>query len=270
MADRRVFGYMRTGSAATTQQMGPAAVLPHRIAGVRIHIGTSGYAYKEWKGVFYPEDLKADAMLGYYAERFDSVELNNTFYRMPKREQLESWASQVPASFRFAVKASRRITHIKRLKGDDGSLEYLLEQVTGLGDRLGPILFQLPPNMKKSVDRLAEMLPKIPRERRVAFEFRHASWADDEVFALLREHDAAWVTSDTEDVQEDAAVVPTARWGYLRLRRCDYEQGDLERWAQTIGRQPWETAYVYFKHEDEGTGPDYAARFRPLTESFGQ
>ena len=227
---------------------------------MEIRAGTSGFAYKEWKGSFYPEDLKAADMLPYYAARFGSVEINNTFYRMPSEKVLGDWAAQVPAGFTFVLKANRQITHFKRLKDESyDPLDYFCTQATKLGDRLGPCLFQLPPNMKKDVPRLAAFLARMPAEIRPAFEFRHESWLDDETYDALRAADAALVIAQTED--EETPLVATASWGYLRLRKVDYGEGEVEGWAERVRAQPWAEAYVFFKHEDEGTGPKLANRF---------
>jgi uncharacterized protein YecE (DUF72 family) len=234
---------------------------------VRLRVGTSGYSYKEWRGSFYPEDLKPPEMLGYYAERLGAVEINNTFYRMPKAEVLSGWAEQVPADFRFALKASRRITHFKRLK--DSSVEdvaYLLETAKSLGAALGPVLFQLPPNFKRDEERLEDFLAALPSGQRAAFEFRNASWFEEGVFERLRSHGVELVLSDTGS-EDDAPLVATGKNGYLRLRRPDYEDADLAGWVERIREQPWEEVLVFFKHEDEGAGPRLAARFRELWES---
>jgi uncharacterized protein YecE (DUF72 family) len=219
---------------------------------MEVRVGTSGYSYREWKGSFYPEDIKGPDMLRYYGERFSSVEINNTFYRLPKASVLESWAEQVPPDFLFVLKASQQITHRKRLKAESGeALAYLLETATTLGDRLGPVLFQLPPNLKKDIERLRAFLALLPVAGRFAFEFRHDTWADDEVCAALRERGCALVCADTETSGEEGApIVPTADWGYVRLRRCDYTPADLAPWVDRIRRQPWERAFVFFKHED--------------------
>ena len=227
---------------------------------MRVAIGTSGYAYKEWKGSFYPEKLAQDKMLAYYGERFDTVEINNTFYRMPKESVLATWASQVPDGFRFVLKASQRITHIKRLQDAGDELSYFLQTTSTLGPRLGPTLFQLPPNFKKDLPRLVAFLDLLPNHWRAAVEFRHASWHDEETYAALRARHVALCAADAEG--EDAPVVPTAGWGYLRLRREQYGPTDLERWAERVLAQPWEEAFVFFKHEEAGTGPKLAVAFR--------
>ena len=157
---------------------------------MNLYVGTSGYSYKEWKGPFYPDDLPDKEMLRFYGERFRSVEINNTFYRMPKASVLEAWAAEVPADFKFVLKASQRITHKQRLKDAGDSVSYLLEVAGVLKERLGPLLFQLPPFLKKDAPRLREFLALLPKDRRAAFEFRHQSWFDDEVFGLLRDQRA--------------------------------------------------------------------------------
>ena len=232
---------------------------------MKLRAGTSGFSYAEWKGSFYPEDLSSDAMLGYYADRFDTVEINNTYYRMPSESVLAGWSEQVPAEFRFVLKANRQITHFKRLKPEAVEpMEYFWSKATTLGDRLGPILVQLPPNFKKDVGRLAEFLSAIPDGVRPAFEFRHDSWHDDAVYTALSDRSAALVIAQTED--SETPLVPTAGWGYLRLRKVDYEPGEVEEWAERVGGQEWEEAYVFFKHEDEGTGPRLAGRFMDAVE----
>jgi uncharacterized protein YecE (DUF72 family) len=236
---------------------------------MRIAVGTSGYAYKEWRGFFYPADLPAEGMLRYYGERFRTVEINNTFYRMPAEKVLAAWAAAVPDGFTFVLKASQRITHRKRLKDAAEEVGYFLKNANVLGPKLGPTLFQLPPNLKKDLPRLADFLTLIPRTWRAALEFRHASWLDDEVFETLRRHNAALVIADTEPEEGEAEplaipTVATADWGYLRLRRPAYAKEDLRRWAATVGAQPWREAFVFFKHEEAGAGPKIAAEFTAL------
>jgi uncharacterized protein YecE (DUF72 family) len=230
---------------------------------MHFHVGTSGYSYKEWKGSFYPEKLPAKQMLGFYAERFRTVEINNTFYRPPTASVLESWAGQVPADFRFVLKAPQDITHVKRLR-DAGELVSSLVEVAGvLKERLGPLLFQLPPNFGKDVPRLRAFLALLPPRCRAAFEFRHASWFDDEVFGLLRAHGAALCVADADD-DLDVPFVATADWGYLRLRRPAYDDATLASWAERMRKQNWNDAFVFFKHEDAGTGPKLATRLLEL------
>ncbi|MGH7445314.1 MAG: DUF72 domain-containing protein [Longimicrobiales bacterium] len=229
---------------------------------MRLQTGTSGFSYKEWKGSFYPPDLPASAMLAYYAERFPTVEINNTFYRMPSREVLDGWRAEVPASFCFVIKASRQITHIKRLKEVEQPVAHLLEVTATLATARGPLLFQLPPNMKKDVERLRTLLTLLPADVRAALEFRHESWYDDEVYAALREHGASFCITHTED--GDSPFVPTARWGYLRLRGVQYADDELRTWVERLRATDWEEVFVFFKHEDEATGPRLAARFAEL------
>jgi uncharacterized protein YecE (DUF72 family) len=219
---------------------------------MEIRVGTSGYAYKEWRGSFYPEKLKPAQMLGYYAERFSAVEINNTFYKLPERQTLERWGEQVPAGFVFVLKASQRITHRHRLAPESKqTLDYLLDTAAALGDRLGPILFQTPPFLKKDAARLRAFLDLLPRDRRFAFEFRHESWRDDETHEALRARNAALVCADTEESGAfGAPIVPTADWGYLRLRRSGYDEAALAPWAARIRAQPWQQAFVFFKHEE--------------------
>src|SRR5689334_15225400 len=230
-----------------------------------LYVGTSGYSYKEWKGSFYPEKLAAKDMLPYYSERLKAVELNNTFYRLPKREMVESWKSQVPANFRFSVKASQRITHFKRLKEAEEATKYMLDTVSVLEDRLGVVLFQLPPNMKKDIERLDSFLKILSHDVNAAFEFRHPTWFDDEVLELLKRDNRALCVSDTDDLPTNH-IDKTADWGYLRLRRVNYDKTNLMDWSKRIKLQNWKDTYVFFKHEDEGTGPKLAAEFLAIAE----
>jgi uncharacterized protein YecE (DUF72 family) len=232
---------------------------------MRLWPGTSGFSYKEWKGSFYPEDLPDTAMLGYYAERFPAVEINNTFYRMPTRKLLDGWAGQVPEGFRFVLKASRRITHQKKLADTAEDVAYLAETSRALGGRLGPTLIQLPPYLKKDVPLLAAFLAGLPADFPVAVEFRSSTWFDEDVYDTLAERGAALVVSDTGDA--DPPVVRTADFGYARLRRVEYGESDLETWAERLAAPGWEDLFVFFKHEDEATGPRLAARFREIVEA---
>ena len=230
---------------------------------MNLYVGTSGYSYKEWKGPFYPKDLSDKQMLHYYGEHFRSVEINNTFYRMPKASVLEAWAAEVPADFKFVIKASQRITHFQRLKDCRDSVDYLLDTVGVLKDRLGPVLFQLPPNLQKDAPRLRDFLALMPSQRRLAFEFRHQSWFDDEVFGILRDRQSVLCIAEAEN---DLVIpfIPTADWGYLRLRRPDYGDAELSEWAKKVQSQNWQDAFIFFKHEDEGKGPQMAKRFLEL------
>lgn len=229
---------------------------------MRVRVGTSGYSYPQWRPSFYPEGLKDADMLAFYASRFASVEINNTFYRMPKPEVLARWAEAVRPNpdFVFVLKAPQRLTHTRRLVGAETDLAYLLETAQALGPTLGPMLFQLPPFLKADVERLRAFLALVPRTQRVAFEFRHDSWNTPEVQAALREAGAALVCADTdESAAEGEAIIATADWGYLRLRRVDYDTAALQAWAARVRAQPWREAFVFFKHEDEGKGPALAA-----------
>ena len=232
---------------------------------MNLHVGTSGYSYKEWKGNFYPEDLPAKGMLKYYSRRLPAVEINNTFYRLPQPSMIENWREQVPSKFRFSIKATQRITHIKRLNNCADETKYLLETAALLEERLGVVLFQLPPNMKKDTERLRKFLNLLSKSTRTAFEFRHESWFDDETLALLRSNDCALVVSDTDE-KPLSEIISTATWGYLRLRRTSYDENDLIVWMERVQDQKWKDAFVFFKHEDEGVGPKLAGQFLELSE----
>jgi uncharacterized protein YecE (DUF72 family) len=240
-------------------------------AAVTILAGTSGYSYKEWKGAFYPEDLPADAMLGHYGARLPAVEINNTFYRLPKEKVLESWCAEVPEAFRFAIKASRRITHLRRLKGAESEMEFLIGNLKTMGPRLGAILFQLPPNLKADPPRLEAFLELLPPRARAAFEFRNPSWFIDDVFECLKSRNCALVHVDGHETDEERSPVPmtaTADWGYLRLRREDYDEAALADWRKRITATPWGEAFVFFKHET--LGPQLAERMNAGAESGGK
>jgi uncharacterized protein YecE (DUF72 family) len=228
--------------------------------------GTSGFSYKEWKGTFYPEKLAADGMLRFYAERFPTVEINNTFYRMPGEGMLSRWATEVPEHFAFTLKAPRRITHDKRLKETGSDVAEFLRRAALLGPKLGPLLFQLPPFLKKDLEVLGAFLESLPPGRQIAFEFRNPSWQDDAVHEMLRAREVMLCTADTDE-GDPPPLVATAKLGYLRLRREAYSDPDLKGWVKRIAAQPWTRAYVYFKHEDEATGPKFAARFAKLWEA---
>lgn len=229
--------------------------------------GASGYSYKPWKGSFYPKDLPDADMLGFYAERLPTVEINNTFYRLPKASVLETWSARTPESFRFVLKASRRITHIQRLKDVGELTDHLFKTADTLGPKLGPILFQLPPYLKKDLERLRRFCDGVAQKRAIAFEFRDDSWLEDDVFDTLRDHDAALCVADTEGgpAEGELPLIATASFGYLRLRRDDYDDAGLACWLARIRAQPWSTAYVFFKHEDEGAAPRLAQRLMRLT-----
>jgi uncharacterized protein YecE (DUF72 family) len=229
---------------------------------MNILVGTSGWSYKEWKGSFYPEKLPAEEMLRFYSGRFPTVEVNNSFYRTPAERVLAGWAEQVPEQFRFVMKASRRITHNNRLSDEDGSLGYFLRAINLLGQRLGPTLFQLPPTFKKDLDRLGAFLNRLPKRWPAAMEFRHASWHDDQVYDVLRARGVALVAVDEDEGEGPGSpLVPTAPWGYVRLRRAEYDTPDLQAWAARLREQPWQEAYVFLKHEDGSpTGPAAASK----------
>jgi len=232
---------------------------------MRLSVGTSGFSYAEWKGPFYPADLAASGMLAYYAERLPAVEINNTFYRLPRRSVLEGWATQVPERFRFSIKASQRITHLKRLKEVGDETRYLLDVAQALSDRLGVVLFQLPPNLKLDLDRFERFLELLPEGSRAAFEFRHPSWADPRVLDRLRARACAWVVTEQEDGTTPDFLV-TAPWTYLRLRRPTYTREELSAWATRVLTRDLAEAFVFFKHEDAGAGPKLAAEFLELAE----
>jgi uncharacterized protein YecE (DUF72 family) len=231
----------------------------------RLRVGASGYAYAEWKGSFYPEKIDADAMLAFYAQHMSTVEINNTFYRMPKASVLEGWAAATPPHFRFAIKASRRITHDARIDIDKAgeSIDFLYRMLPSLGDKLAAVLFQLPPFLKKDVARLTAFLSRLPQGHRAAIEFRHESWFDDEVYAALRAAGAALVLSERED-NAAPPLVETAPFGYLRLRLEQYGDDDMQRWAEGLQATGWNQVFVYFMHEP--TAPGYA---KSLTRAAG-
>ena len=219
--------------------------------------GASGYSFKEWKGTFYPEKMKPEEMLAFYSERLPTVEINNTFYQMPKVAVLENWARLTPAEFRFSIKASRRITHMSRLKADSAadSVSFLYRNLASLGTKRGPVLFQLPPFLKKDLARLADFLPLLPAGHMAAFEFRNDTWFSDDVYALLKNAGASLCFSERED-NAPPPLVETAPWGYVRLRLEVYSEEDLRRWAERLARTAWQNIYVYFMHEP--TAPAYA------------
>jgi uncharacterized protein YecE (DUF72 family) len=227
-------------------------------------IGTSGFQYPEWKGGFYPEKMPASGMLQYYAERFSGTEINYTFRSLPSAATIVRWLDATPARFRFALKAPQKVTHFARLKNCGETLAAFAAAVTPLGKKLGPVLFQLPPNFAKDAERLRAFLAGLPAGVRAAFEFRHESWFDDEIFTVLGEHGAALCLAESEDLA--TPVTATADFGYLRLRRGDYTEKDLTRWAKYVGEQSrrWRDTYVFFKHEETGFGPKFAQQFIEL------
>ena len=232
---------------------------------MKFFVGTSGYAYKEWKGSFYPEKIKPAEMLPYYAERFAAVEINNTFYRMPDAATVESWTGQVPASFRFVLKAPQTITHRKRLRNVEEETEQFLTTSEVLKKRRGPLFFQLPPNFKKDLPRLTDFLSLIGKQADVAFEFRHGSWFDDETYEALRKHRCALCWADADDTPEPP-LVATAGWGYVRLRRAEYTKKQLATWLERFRKQEWKEASIFFKHEETGTAPKFGAQLLELLD----
>ena len=233
------------------------ARLQKHVTAARLFAGASGYSYKEWKGTFYPQDLKPDAMLAWYAGRLPTVEINNTFYRMPKADVLANWAEATPGPFRFAIKAPRRITHLARLDADKAAepVAYLYKALATLGPKLGAVLFQLPPFLKKDRPRLTDFLALLPAGHSAAFEFRNDSWFADDVYEVLRSAGAALCLSEREG-NEPPPLVETAPWGYVRLRLESYSDEDLERWIRRLESTRWREIYVYFMHEP--TAPHYA------------
>ena len=223
-----------------------------------VHVGTSGYNYPAWRGSFYPERLPAAKMLPFYAERLATVEINASFYRMPTPKTISGWATATPPRFVFALKAPQRITHMGRLADVDEPLRFFCDTARGLGPKLGPLLFQLPPSFRKDTGRLADVLSGLPPDLRVAFEFRHPTWFTDDVYDLLHGRDAALCIVDAED--GTTPDIATASWGYARLRDRAYTDAELEGWAASLGRAAWREAYVYLKHEDTGLGPALAAQ----------
>jgi uncharacterized protein YecE (DUF72 family) len=236
------------------------------MATARLIAGASGYSFKEWKGSFYPADLKPDGMLKYYAERLPTVEINNTFYQLPKAAVLENWAACTPDSFRFSIKASRRITHLSRLSADTAAdpLAYLYKTLAVLGHKRGPVLFQLPPFLKKDLPRLEAFLALLPDGHRAAFEFRNDTWSSDDVYAMLKSAQAALCVSERED-NAPPPLVETAPWGYVRLRLEQYTEADLKRWADRLLATPWQSVHVYFMHEP--TAPAYARTLMAAAQS---
>lgn len=232
---------------------------------MNVWIGTSGFQYAEWKGMFYPEDLPAAKMLPFYAERFTTTEINYTFHRIPAPKTIENWKTLTPTNFRFALKAPQKITHWSKLRDCADTLEYFCRVISQLDEKLGPILFQLPPTFKKETAILESFLRELPGMR-CAFEFRHESWFDDEIFALLKARNAALCIADTESLATPTTV--TADYGYLRLRREDYGKIDIERWARFVQDQQtsWRDTFIYFKHEESGIGPKLARQMIGLQE----
>ena len=234
-----------------------------------IAVGTSGYNYPEWKGTFYPEKFPASKMFAYYAERFRTVEINYTFYRMPTPKVTEGWRAQAPEGFRYTLKAPKRITHDKRLADCEELVAMFTESARGLGPHIASLLFQLAPNFRCDLARFEKFLGILPSDLRCAFEFRHDSWLVDDVYRLLEKHGAALCIADMGD--KTTPIVPTARHAYFRLRDEGYQPADLERWAKEVlsHESDWDQVFVYFKHEEEGKGPEFAAEFVGKLETHG-
>jgi uncharacterized protein YecE (DUF72 family) len=232
---------------------------------MRVRTGTSGFSYKEWKGSFYPPTLSDKEMLSYYATHLATVEINNTFYRMPKPEVVAGWAARVPDAFRFVLKAPQRITHRERLVGSEESLGQFLKAAESLGEKLGALLFQLPPFFKRDVPALSAFLALVPDTVRVAFEFRHESWFSDDTYAALREKNVALVGGDADKAERSPPLVASAAFGYLRLRAPEYTDAELSVWANRIFDQPWTEALVFLKHEVRG--PEFAQKLSDLTST---
>ena len=234
-----------------------------------IYVGTSGYNYPEWRGTFYPDAFPTKSMFGFYQERFHTVEINATFYRMPTPKTTAGWLEQAQPGFKYALKAPRQITHIKRLKECEDSVKFFCDSARGLGAHLGTLLFQLPPNLKADLARLEAFLTCLPTDLRAAFEFRHESWLTDDVYGLLERRGVALCIADFGD--RTTPLRATARYGYFRLRDEGYTPADLERWAVELisHSTSWEDVFVYFKHEEEGKGPEFAQAFVDVLKRRG-
>ncbi len=231
---------------------------------MRHWIGTSGFQYPEWKGAFYPEKMPPSQMLGFYSEHFASTEVNYTFRRIPAEKTILAWSAATPPDFRFAFKAPQRVTHFAKLRDCGELMQVFHTATTPAGEKLGPVLFQLPPTFKKDADILSTFLGEIPRGMRAAFEFRHESWFDESIFEILRAANAALCVAESEDLLTPS--VATADFGYLRLRREDYTTANLKKWAGWIEKQAphWPEAFIYFKHEERAVGPKFAQQMATL------
>jgi uncharacterized protein YecE (DUF72 family) len=230
---------------------------------MKIYVGTSGFAHKEWAGKFYPEKIPPKNMLRFYSDRLNTVEINNTFYHMPRENVLTSWAEQVPPDFVFALKAPQVITHMKHMKNVFEQTEHLFKSLSTLERKLGPVLFQFPKSYPIDRPALADFLPLIPGTASCAFDFRSPSWLDADILNLLREKGCSWCIEESDE-NPIGGIINTATWGYLRLRRSDYTDADLSQWVERILSQKWERAFVFFKHEE---GPEMAMRFQGLVNS---
>ena len=246
-------------SDSTSPTAGP---FPTATPAPRVSVGTSGYNYPEWRGTFYPEKFSTDKMLAYYSERFPTVEINYTFYRLPTEKLLAGWAAGTPEHFTFTLKAPRRITHDAKLRHCEDLTQTFCRTAQTLGSKLAVLLFQLPPTSKKDAEVLRDFSEVLPDGTRAAFEFRHPSWFDAEIFDILRARNLALFVADSEKLS--APVEITADYAYFRLRDEGYQQADIERWAGVIRGLSAATAYVYFKHEEQGHGPEFAKRLMSL------
>ncbi len=234
---------------------------------MKIFAGTSGYGYKEWKGIFYPDKIQPKEMLRFYSERLETVEINNTFYHMPTESVLKSWAEQVPDGFIFAIKAPQVITHMKLLRNVGEETDFLFRSLSVLDDKLGPVLFQFPASFSADLPALKAFLNLVPGNVSCAFEFRNRSWLDDEILDVLRKRGCSLCVADADEKPANE-IISTASWGYLRLRRSDYEEADLSQWLKKILSQEWKRAFIFFKHEEGAKGAELALRFRELAGSM--
>ena len=226
---------------------------------MKVLVGTSGYDYDEWKGAFYPAEVKKAARLPYYASRFGTVEINASFYRKPTAKALAGWSEKVPDGFTFAFKAWQRITHHARLRDCAELVSVFTSELRAMGPKLGPVLYGLPPNFKKDVPLLREFLNGLPRDLKAAFEFRNPAWLADDVYAALADFGAALCIADTDELS--TPFVKTAPFGYLRLRKAEYGEAELVTYADRIRKEGFtEDVAVYFKPEDEAKGPAFAER----------
>ncbi len=234
---------------------------------MRIRIGTSGWSYPAWRGRFYPPDLPPRRMLAAYAARLPVVEVNATFYQLPRAETVASWRAEAPPGFTFALKAPRRITYRPRLAGVADPLASFYRAAAGLGEALGPVIFKLPPTLPRDLPLLRELLALLPREGRAVLDLRHPSWREGPVMQALADAGAALcITDDDEDT---TPLLATAGFGTLRLRRARYDDELLRAWTERIRAQPWTEAFVFFKHEDEARGPAFALRMQAMADEAG-
>ncbi len=238
---------------------------------MRIYAGTSGFGYDEWKGNFYPEKISGAKMLSYYSTRLQTVEINNTFYRMPTPAVVNSWVKQVPPGFLFTVKAPRIITHIKRLQYVDEECGFFFNSISGLKKNLGCVLFQFPASFRDDQKRLKDFLKLIPAKIPCSFDFRSATWHNPGTYALLKKRDFSLCMEDTDE-SPVKKIISTAKWGYLRMRGLDYGVKELKQWAKKINAQKWKKAFIFFKHEDDSAarGPELAELFRRMSEKKPQ